>query len=115
MNHLCPGGKDIRSCICADPSRLLNCFFFFHVAACPVMYTLSLHDALPICPSCCAPAHVRSTTGATWRASRPRPQDRKSTRLNSSHVEISYAVSCLKKKISASNNNLRTETKQTRS
>src|SRR2546430_12437448 len=72
-------------------------FFFFNDTATTEIYTLSLHDALPIL--------------AAWRASRTRTGvgvlcspisitmgDRKSTRLNSSHSQISYAVFCLKKK-----------------
>src|SRR2546430_14847513 len=73
-------------------------FFFFNDTATTEIYTLSLHDALPISQEndlCClaglpvevALAHV--TVGI---------QDRKSTRLNSSHSQISYAVFCLKKK-----------------
>src|SRR6266496_6292786 len=75
--------------------------FFFNDTATTEIYTLSLHDALPIC----AP---RAASGAPSRARTPPPRrtrspprrraDRKSTRLNSSHVEISYAVFCLKKK-----------------
>src|SRR5688500_20106455 len=61
------------------------------------IYTLSLHDALPI-----SPAALRSrprACGARSRLrSRTRRRDRKSTRLNSSHLVISYAVFCLKKK-----------------
>src|SRR5207249_12144724 len=88
---------------------LLFIFFFFNAPAPPEIYTLSLHDALPIL----APRH-----GTLWRriarirsgggngfvtlGRRPHPPvgaaDRKSTRLNSSHVSISYAVFCLKKK-----------------
>src|SRR6266496_5985140 len=66
-------------------------FFFFNDTATTEIYTLSLHDALPICPKGC----LRPCCGASCGARRP---DRKSTRLNSSHVEISYAVFCLKKK-----------------
>src|SRR5215475_14727039 len=67
-------------------------FFFFNDTATTEIYTLSLHDALPIwtrprCPH-------RYTGGRCARSS----PDRKSTRLNSSHVKISYAVFCLKKK-----------------
>src|SRR5438874_5541880 len=90
-------------------------FFFFNDTATPQIYTLSLHDALPIYPhgalvACCTdagtfrpvlfdpaygPAINRSgSLGAFGALGR----DRKSTRLNSSHVEISYAVFCLKKK-----------------
>src|SRR5437870_12864002 len=68
--------------------------FFFNATAPPEIYTLSLHDALPI--SRCSPSSWRR---AYWpRASCSPPRDRKSTRLNSSHVAISYAVFCLKKK-----------------
>src|SRR5436190_14021417 len=68
-------------------------FFFFNDTATPEIYTLSLHDALPICawirwPHC--------SKGATKGPSSS--PDRKSTRLNSSHTVISYAVFCLKKK-----------------
>src|SRR5258708_30593702 len=71
-------------------------FFFFNDTATTEIYTLSLHDALPI--SCGAAARW------PWWASRARARrprrwpDRKSTRLNSSHQIISYAVFCLKKK-----------------
>src|SRR5438067_4953012 len=81
-------------------------FFFFNDPATTEIYTLSLHDALPIsigsayCPRSTTRAH--HATGAA-RGHRPgqrqwRGGDRKSTRLNSSHVSISYAVFCLKKK-----------------
>src|SRR5437867_1056397 len=61
------------------------------------LYTLSLHDALPISTPPVAAPRPRQTPGAAPGASfRP---DRKSTRLNSSHRTISYAVFCLKKKI----------------
>src|SRR2546421_3389858 len=73
--------------------------FFFNDTATTEIYTLSLHDALPIC----LPAGDSRTPGrprATARRSgAPGPPDRKSTRLNSSHDQISYAVFCLKKKI----------------
>src|SRR5690349_23137586 len=90
------------------------CFFFFNATATTEIYTLSLHDALPI--SGARVAARREEAGAFPRAQRRRSdpeaarqrpdegvpafrrQDRKSTRLNSSHVEISYAVFCLKKK-----------------
>src|SRR5687768_18352947 len=79
-------------------------FFFFNDTATTEIYTLSLHDALPI-----------SGLGAEREADADFPralgdgiahhaedagggQDRKSTRLNSSHGYISYAVFCLKKK-----------------
>src|SRR5256885_8312597 len=76
-------------------------FFFFNDTATTEIYTLSLHDALPIC---------QRATCAMMCAAAPKPyrpsflpspamrRDRKSTRLNSSHLVISYAVFCLKKK-----------------
>src|SRR5690349_22077419 len=75
-------------------------FFFFNDTATTEIYTLSLHDALPILRSVlllaspAADAH-HAAAGCGSRCGRG---DRKSTRLNSSHVEISYAVFCLKKK-----------------
>src|SRR5260221_5403046 len=87
-------------------------FFFFNDTATTEIYTLSLHDALPISPFA---EHRRQKTmgyvvvmfdagewhgvwaGLTWFEA-TRAQDRKSTRLNSSHTVISYAVFCLKKK-----------------
>src|SRR5688572_31204751 len=74
-------------------------FFFFNDTATTEIYTLSLHDALPI--SCGSPIGARigsrSSTAEVQRRA-PAPLDRKSTRLNSSHSQISYAVFCLKKK-----------------
>src|SRR2546427_8682683 len=74
-------------------------FFFFNDTATTEIYTLSLHDALPIswasrveAPRC----GVNTTLGAV--RSGLNVVDRKSTRLNSSHSQISYAVFCLKKK-----------------
>src|SRR6266403_2943912 len=74
-------------------------FFFFNDTATTEIYTLSLHDALPIFVRECAPGE-RGSLVASGAALAPGfvDQDRKSTRLNSSHVEISYAVFCLKKK-----------------
>src|SRR2546422_7040553 len=75
-------------------------FFFFNDTATTEIYTLSLHDALPIsprrraCSTSCAPSSCRTVTPRHCRKRR----DRKSTRLNSSHGYISYAVFCLKKK-----------------
>src|SRR3989337_3348903 len=75
------------------PSHCLFFFFFFNDTATTEIYTLSLHDALPISTgSCRAPRDPRAPRGRGRRA------DRKSTRLNSSHGSISYAVFCLKKK-----------------
>src|SRR5688572_31775133 len=92
-------------------------FFFFNDSATTAIYTLSLHDALPISHRPGARvvedvvAHRRRTDVAQFHApparARPEPaaveedvalEDRKSTRLNSSHSQISYAVFCLKKK-----------------
>src|SRR5215204_2338382 len=70
-------------------------FFFFNETATTEIYTLSLHDALPI--SIPAPPPGRTSAGR-GRRTRRRYRDRKSTRLNSSHTVISYAVFCLKKK-----------------
>src|SRR2546422_8313930 len=85
----------------------LALFFFFNDTATTEIYTLSLHDALPISPL------WRRSRGELIRSgergidgidqdARPQDQgqgpDRKSTRLNSSHGYISYAVFCLKKK-----------------
>src|SRR3712207_7370189 len=98
---------------------MIDIFFFFNDTATTEIYTLSLHDALPI--SFASEAHAGSVperTGTGTRKSRNprsktreepgddddqaerpvRPLDRKSTRLNSSHANISYAVFCLKKK-----------------
>src|SRR5690349_22050046 len=81
-------------------------FFFLSGSTTAEIYTLSLHDALPIYCACAssliaqnnsaACAHVASFSPSAASCSEAR--DRKSTRLNSSHVEISYAVFCLKKK-----------------
>src|SRR5688572_31859100 len=81
-------------------------FFFFNDTATTEIYTLSLHDALPIlqCRHRDRRADQRSRQVQTpQRRHRPalvtgRSRDRKSTRLNSSHSQISYAVFCLKKK-----------------
>src|SRR5256885_10979987 len=75
-------------------------FFFFNDTATTEIYTLSLHDALPISAAArdpLAPAPI-DDVGAAALVRRHRAEDRKSTRLNSSHLVISYAVFCLKKK-----------------
>src|SRR5690242_21933203 len=90
--------------------RMPSSYFFFNDTATTEIYTLSLHDALPIW----SPGHraepqgrlhaaaglsVRVAHDSRQRGARRRnPGDRKSTRLNSSHMSISYAVFCLKKK-----------------
>src|SRR5262245_62648041 len=77
---------------------------FFRDTATTEIYTLSLHDALPIS----AGERVADPEGVGSGRGRPAADplagalDRKSTRLNSSHLGISYAVFCLKKKIMAS-------------
>src|SRR5256885_5654042 len=80
-------------------------FFFFNDTATTEIYTLSLHDALPILPKfMLKPLFERASGvsndgfGFTASTDRPLRLDRKSTRLNSSHLVISYAVFCLKKK-----------------
>src|SRR6266852_1782171 len=74
-------------------SLLFSFFFFFNDTATTEIYTLSLHDALPICWRCSA-----AIRGYAKSPAPPAARDRKSTRLNSSHGSISYAVFCLKKK-----------------
>src|SRR5256885_8768389 len=112
----------------ADPLHAIF-FFFFNDTATTEIYTLSLHDALPIsatrrtsctrrlsrssagsstrrtapswssAPRRATPARTRRTPPAGGPRAAARCSDRKSTRLNSSHLVISYAVFCLKKKI----------------
>src|SRR5256885_13646586 len=92
---------------------LLSFFFFFNDTATTEIYTLSLHDALPIFGRQQAlqahqqpaqPAQVGARMVVALRDDgvfdvvHARRGDRKSTRLNSSHLVISYAVFCLKKK-----------------
>src|SRR2546430_5134803 len=85
-------------------------FFFFNDTATTEIYTLSLHDALPIFinmslgASTLAPVEKAAIDRAVANgvvvvaAAGNEGEDRKSTRLNSSHSQISYAVFCLKKK-----------------
>src|SRR3712207_7651889 len=92
---------------------MLLCFFFFNDTATTEIYTLSLHDALPIWMRRAELSHHAGLSAEQLRASVLRNLqdlfaatcaehelvlDRKSTRLNSSHANISYAVFCLKKK-----------------
>src|SRR2546422_6219592 len=87
--------------------------FFFNDTATTEIYTLSLHDALPILPgqapdmgllrpcaghSCGEEEHAPTRDDCHPARMRSHRRDRKSTRLNSSHGYISYAVFCLKKK-----------------
>src|SRR3712207_7381508 len=99
-------------------------FFFFNDTATTEIYTLSLHDALPIWhPPRRRDGHelgrqrqregqddlVRAGAGVARLGAEPlvgdggHEEDRKSTRLNSSHANISYAVFCLKKKKTKAN------------
>src|SRR3712207_7294441 len=88
----------------------LSIFFFFNDTATTEIYTLSLHDALPIYMSPTLGktianvivkaeyAEVGNEVQVEIRNKKVPAVDRKSTRLNSSHANISYAVFCLKKK-----------------
>src|SRR3989442_12858619 len=88
-----PDCRRVRDC--CSPS---SCFFFNDTAT-PEIYTLSLHDALPILGVGGPDREVDPRNALHLDQVRPQPLvDRKSTRLNSSHVRISYAVFCLKKK-----------------
>src|SRR5438552_4332623 len=92
---------------CNDTYACFLLLFFFNHPAPAEIYTLSLHDALPIW---LGPAPSSRLIAQSARSSWPNPgsnrppagsrttPDRKSTRLNSSHQIISYAVFCLKKK-----------------
>src|SRR5688572_31601404 len=89
-------------------STLSDYFLFFTDTAPTEIYTLSLHDALPISHGGSARRGGAPPTGSAAAAHGAPPAaasparrlpDRKSTRLNSSHSQISYAVFCLKKKI----------------
>src|SRR5499427_10162030 len=73
----------------------LRLFFFFNDTATTEIYTLSLHDALPISR---APLTDWAHHSPMLRPFTLTARDRKSTRLNSSHTVISYAVFCLKQK-----------------
>src|SRR3712207_6859065 len=99
------------------PTRCFNVFFFFNDTATTEIYTLSLHDALPICglvaefmfekPEICRPelgVDVELGYPENDRPAQVVLRDRKSTRLNSSHANISYAVFCLKKKNNKASN-----------
>src|SRR5260221_12651488 len=89
-------------------SYLISVFFFFNDTATTEIYTLSLHDALPISSILIfqlylfkffgAPQNLGALCRSTVGTRHNPALDRKSTRLNSSHTVISYAVFCLKKK-----------------
>src|SRR5207244_11358790 len=90
--------------------RLSSLSFFFNDPPTTEIYTLSLHDALPISMLCASARSANFGEARFTKRALPRsdavapvnrmlpPRDRKSTRLNSSHQIISYAVFCLKKK-----------------
>src|SRR5690606_41669138 len=96
---------------------IYSSLFFFNDPATTDIYTLSLHDALPICSHKFVALELSQDVAVPLRFPFAEPSilffeqlqvenlhtlhnnlDRKSTRLNSSHVKISYAVFCLKKK-----------------
>src|SRR5690348_17676225 len=87
---------------------LRSCYFSFNATATTEIYTLSLHEALPILNRLNRSGdlyltHTRLDGRFTLRlcvgqTNTEQSQDRKSTRLNSSHPSISYAVFCLNKK-----------------
>src|SRR5690606_41361255 len=97
-------------------SRVSLLVLFLNAPPTPEISTLSLHDALPICPvpgalaadatgrhggaggTALSPSRFVDQWCAGIHRHAPFAADRKSTRLNSSHVKISYAVFCLKKK-----------------
>src|SRR5699024_12449333 len=95
--------------LCLTPVSSLS--FFFHAPFPTDIYTLSLHDALPIYPSSGSKVTHENIpiekafvfdffilSRSSLNDEKIKYKDRKSTRLNSSHVSISYAVFCLKKK-----------------
>src|SRR5690606_41449188 len=108
----------VGNVLCYDSSDqfiTLNLFFFilvlsffFPKSAPTEIYTLSLHDALPIYVESSGKDELRGVNvvvamfaepdSPAVKAMEENGLDRKSTRLNSSHVKISYAVFCLKKK-----------------
>src|SRR5206468_11223933 len=105
--------------LCYYQSPLHYSLFFLTATAPTAIYTLSLHDALPICShlsrwanrvvsrlrtsrlsrrAMSARNSLKCSTSKSWKRRYATRRDRKSTRLNSSHDQISYAVFCLKKK-----------------
>src|SRR3712207_7070024 len=100
-----------NDCQCKTLYLYCSFFFFFNDTATTEIYTLSLHDALPISLERGNLFVVPLDDKRQWyryhhlfaevlstHLMQERPEDRKSTRLNSSHANISYAVFCLKKK-----------------
>src|SRR5205809_4911350 len=106
----------VNDCVCVVDELVLSqlfCLFFFTDPATTEIYTLSLHDALPISGVADLPPALRDAitslhpAAAVLRADEIlEERDRKSTRLNSSHGYISYAVFCLKKKKKRTKENL---------
>src|SRR5436190_8048739 len=94
----------VSHCLFPSAYTSIASFFFYTNTPTTEIYTLSLHDALPISSPRTARARARpqdrrhQLAGERRRARRRSTPDRKSTRLNSSHTVISYAVFCLKKK-----------------
>src|SRR5690606_42013576 len=108
------------SFILSSSNRCILLYSFLKQSVSTLSYTLSLHDALPIClivTSACMSGPIagalldgneeqayrraewfREIFGEDFYIEVMSEKDRKSTRLNSSHVKISYAVFCLKKK-----------------
>src|SRR5207248_10621672 len=107
--------------LCSFTTHVILSFFFFNDTATTDIYTLSLHDALPIFHRSARDAPTVASSGIQAvlevqvqssfyqtkdlcreylldQGNGQRQPDRKSTRLNSSHRTISYAVFCLKKK-----------------
>src|SRR6202011_4168413 len=82
-----------------DQRRIVESWFFFFNDTAPTeIYTLSLHDALPISLQCALDVARRRASGDIMECQHlGQSEDRKSTRLNSSHLGISYAVFCLNK------------------
>src|SRR5947208_16279447 len=86
-------------------------FFFFNDTATTEIYTLSLHDALPISFKVFKPIKFGLLLELNRLTECQLLADRKSTRLNSSHQIISYAVFCLKKKKKKKKYKIKQETK----
>src|SRR5699024_12687586 len=106
---LCTSTPFVYAAVFLPLSCLPSLSFFFTDTATTEIYTLSLHDALPISAVTRGGVLNQNDTISVCRGHSQRPEqvpvfnifarrDRKSTRLNSSHVSISYAVFCLKKK-----------------
>src|SRR5207249_6863419 len=87
-----------NSRLCVHRLMSLVCLFFTHESANSETYTLSLHDALPICARFLSRRDDARPGGSAVGGADRRTEIGRSTRLNSSHVSISYAVFCLKKK-----------------